>query len=109
MSWAGCKETGMKKYLLICALAVLAACAPSAKVKVTCDPLKEITLRQDMRKLWTDHTVWTRGYIIAALNGSFDADIVAERLLRNQDDIGKAVAGYYGAAAGDQLTGLLKE
>jgi hypothetical protein len=23
-------------------------------------------LRQDMRKLWTDHVVWTRDYIIAA-------------------------------------------
>ncbi len=24
-------------------------------------------LRQDMRKLWTDHVVWTREYIIAAV------------------------------------------
>ena len=26
-------------------------------------------LRQDMRKLWTDHVVWTRDYIIAAVAG----------------------------------------
>ena len=23
-------------------------------------------LKQDMRKLWTDHVVWTRAYIVAA-------------------------------------------
>jgi hypothetical protein len=29
--------------------------------------------------------------------------------MKNQEDIGRAVAAYYGAAAGDKLTGLLKE
>ena len=27
-------------------------------------------LKLSMRKLWTDHTVWTRDYIIAAVDGS---------------------------------------
>jgi hypothetical protein len=31
------------------------------------------------------------------------------RLLRNQDDIGDAIKPYYGRAAGNQLTALLKE
>jgi hypothetical protein len=66
-------------------------------------------LHQDMRKLWTDHVVWTRDYIIAAVGEQPDATAAANRLMKNQDDIGAAVAQYYGKAAGDQLTTLLKE
>ncbi len=68
-----------------------------------------ITLKQDMRKLWTDHVVWTRDYIIAALGDQPDAQAAANRLMKNQEDIGKAIATYYGAPAGQQLTTLLKE
>jgi hypothetical protein len=67
------------------------------------------TLRQDMRKLWTDHVIWTRNYIVAALGDQPDAQSAATRLMRNQEEIGAAVATYYGKAAGDQLTELLKE
>jgi hypothetical protein len=66
-------------------------------------------LHQDMRKLWTDHVVWTRDYIVAAVGDHPDATAAATRLMRNQDDIGAAVAGFYGKAAGDALTTLLKE
>src|SRR5690349_12912693 len=66
-------------------------------------------LKQDMRKLWTDHVVWTRDYIIAAVGDQPDAQAAAGRLMKNQEDIGTAVAAYYGKAAGDKLTALLKE
>lgn len=66
-------------------------------------------LREDMRKLWTDHVVWTRHYIIAAVGDRPDAQAAAARLMKNQEDIGTAVAAYYGAAAGERLTTLLKE
>lgn len=66
-------------------------------------------VRLALRKLWSDHVVWTRQYIVAAVGGTPDAGTAAERLLRNQEDIGAAVAGFYGQAAGDKLTGLLKE
>jgi hypothetical protein len=68
-----------------------------------------VTLKQDMRKLWTDHVVWTRDYIVAAVGDLPDAQAAASRLLKNQEDIGGAVAKYYGAPAGQQLTTLLKE
>lgn len=66
-------------------------------------------LRQDMRKLWTDHVSWTRSYIVAAVADQPDAQAAAGRLMKNQEEIGTAVATYYGKAAGDQLTTLLKE
>ncbi|HEU4891626.1 MAG TPA: hypothetical protein VFT47_08750 [Vicinamibacterales bacterium] len=67
------------------------------------------SLKQDMRKLWTDHVVWTRDYIVAAIADQPDAKAAADRLLKNQDDIGNAVAKFYGAPAGQQLTTLLTE
>ena len=67
------------------------------------------SLKQDMRKLWTDHVVWTREYIVAAIADQPDAKAAAARLLQNQEDIGNAIAKFYGAPAGQQLTTLLKE
>lgn len=66
-------------------------------------------LKQDMRKLWTDHVVWTRAYIVSAVADQPDAQAAAGRLMKNQEDIGNAVGKIYGAAAGQQLTTLLKE
>jgi hypothetical protein len=70
---------------------------------------KSAELHMAMRKLWTDHTVWTRNFIISALADSPDKTAVTNRLLRNQEDIGKALAPYYGGQAGGELTGLLKQ
>ena len=53
--------------------------------------------------------MWTRDYIIAAVGDQPDAQAAANRLMKNQEDIGNAVATFYGAAAGQQLTTLLKE
>jgi hypothetical protein len=62
-----------------------------------------------LRQLWSDHVIWTRLYIIAAVNGTPDAEAAAGRLLRNQEDIGDAIVPFYGADAGNALTGLLKD
>ena len=66
-------------------------------------------LKQDMRKLWTDHVVWTRDYVIAAVADTPDAPAALNRLMKNQDDLGNAVAKFYGDSAGKQLTTLLKD
>ena len=86
--------------------APLPASAQSAEKEMTSSAA---ALRQDMRKLWTDHVVWTRDYIVAAVGDQPDAQAAATRLMRNQDDIGAAVGKIYGAPAGQQLTTLLKE
>lgn len=67
-----------------------------------------VSLRIALRKLWSDHVVWTREYIVAAVAGTPDADAAAGRLLRNQEDIGAAIVPLYGKAAGAKLTSLLK-
>lgn len=69
----------------------------------------QVNLLTGMRKLWTDHTVYTRLYIISSLDNAPDTNVVAARLLKNQEDIGNAIKPIYGDAAGNQLTALLKE
>jgi hypothetical protein len=58
------------------------------------------TLRQDMRKLWSDHVIWTRMYVISAVGDQPDKKATTERLLKNQEDIGKAIGAYYGDEPG---------
>jgi hypothetical protein len=70
---------------------------------------KELALRQDMRKLWEDHVTWTRLAVISLTTDAPDTQATVGRLLRNQTDIGNAIKPFYGAAAGKQLTALLRE
>jgi hypothetical protein len=70
---------------------------------------KSVAFHAEMRKLWEDHVTWTRLAIISLESGTPDTDATVARLLRNQTDIGNAVKPFYGAAAGKQLTALLRE
>lgn len=71
-------------------------------------PEGEQELNVAMRGLWQDHVTWTRVYLISAIAGLPDNSQAAERLLRNQDDIGTAIVPFYGADAGADLAGLLR-
>ena len=76
--------------------------------KMLCNP-SVIDLRMAMRKLWEDHITYTRNYIISALADLEDAGKIAERLLRNQDDLGNAIKPIYGDDAGNKLAALLRD
>jgi hypothetical protein len=69
----------------------------------------EWSLYAGMRRLWSDHVIWTRQYVVAAVAGSPDAEAAAGRLLKNQEDIGNAIVPLYGKEAGAGLTDLLKQ
>lgn len=69
----------------------------------------QVDLKMTMRKLWEDHVTWTRMYIVSAAADAPDASLAAQRLLKNQEDIGNAIQPYYGNEAGDKLTVLLKD
>lgn len=72
-------------------------------------PMSAQEFHDTMRKLWEDHITWTRLYIVSFAADLPDTDVVAERLLQNQDDIGNAIRPIYGNEAGDQLTQLLRD
>lgn len=87
----------------------MTAVGASPALQGSTSPSSAQVLQQDMRKLWSDHVIWTRDYIVAAVADQPDQQAAANRLMKNQEDIGTAVAGYYGQAAGARLTELLKE
>lgn len=71
--------------------------------------MSHVELRNAMRMLWEEHIAYTRNFIISSLAGLEDAGPVAERLLRNQDDIGNAIKPVYGEEAGKKLSVLLRD
>ncbi|CAM3693896.1 hypothetical protein GCM10009865_40130 [Aeromicrobium ponti] len=82
----------------------------SAAAEKPCITQSEVNFENEFRRLWIDHVLWTSNYITSATTaGAEDQKQVLARLLKNQEDIGNAVKPYYGEAAGNKLTELLKE
>lgn len=88
---------------------IQAAAAQEQTVQNQCMSEAAVKLKGDLRKLWTDHAIWTRSYIVSALAGLKDQEKVLARLLKNQEDIGNAIKPYYGEEAGNKLAALLKD
>jgi len=86
-----------------------AATGPMHHHAVAAQTSKQLVLHDGMRKLWEDHITWTRLAIISFAGDLPDLPATEARLLRNQVDIGNAIKPFYGNAAGNQLTRLLKE
>lgn len=77
--------------------------------KKTVSTVSAATLKTNMRKLWEDHVTWTRNVILCLVDELPGTDQAIKRLLQNQVDIGNAIKPFYGEAAGNKLTKLLKE
>jgi hypothetical protein len=94
--------------LLLLLSIALAAISPvlTAQAKAKMDAQ---VFHDAMRKLWEDHITFTRLFIVSTFGDLPDQGATAERLLQNQEDIGDAIKPFYGDAAGEQLTALLRE
>lgn len=62
-----------------------------------------------MQRLWTDHAVWMRHYIVAAVDERPEAPEAAARLLRNADDIGHLLEDHYPRRAARRVAKLLRQ
>ena len=96
---------------LAAALSLLLAtehAAPAHAARTDTTSPKAAAFSASMAKLWEDHIVWTRMVIVDFAAGLPDLKAAETRLLRNQTDIGNAIKPYYGAAAGNALTQLLR-
>jgi len=69
----------------------------------------ELDLRLTMRKLWEDHVVWARCYIISVAADLRDLDATVQRIRENQAEISNAMMPFYGDAVGKTLKTLLLE
>jgi hypothetical protein len=101
----------MTRALMIFAAALAAAAVlAQASATATTAPVspRAVALRTSMDKLWEDHITWTRMVIVDFAAALPDLPTAEARLLRNQVDIGNAIKPYYGRAAGNKLTGLLR-
>ncbi len=101
----------MKKASIFLALAIALLTIPSCdddEVNVL-ESLQYQEFNHAMRDLWSDHVSWTRNVIINFVDDAPGKTEAVNRLLENQEDIGNAIKPYYGNAAGDTLTVLLKE
>jgi len=97
----------MLSLLLITALAVqYPPSTPKAATKEAA--VSRLAFHDRMRELWSDHIVYTRQFIVSTASALPDTAEAAQRLLRNQDEIGDAIKPYYGDAAGTQLASLLR-
>lgn len=94
----------------------MANCPITGSTMCRCDNKSAITiyeknasLKELLRKLFTDHAVYTKFYIESALSNQPDLVSIANRLFENQVEIGTNVGKIIGTKKGDQLTDLLKK
>lgn len=64
---------------------------------------------EQVEHLWCKTVDYTRNAIISILSGLEDIDAVIARIMSLQEDIGNAVAPYYGDEAATAVTSLLKQ
>src|SRR5947207_2425563 len=70
---------------------------------------KAIAFHDHMRALWEAHGSWTHMVIVSFVGNLPNLPAEERVLLHNQVAIGNAVKPYYGRAAGNKLTKLLKQ
>lgn len=92
--------------LLIAGLSTVFFSVNSVQAKAKTDSQ---AFHDSMRKLWEDHVTWTRLVIVSLSNNLPDTGPTVQRLLQNQADIGNSIKPFYGEAAGNQLTALLRD
>lgn len=69
----------------------------------------KIKIKLQMRKLWTDHAIFTRQFIVDLLDNLPSIDYTIDRLNKNQEQTGNCFRPFFGDVAADNIVFLLKE
>ena len=65
----------------------------------TCTNPEQLHIINTFRRLWDEHVVWTRSFVISSILELPDLQPVTKRLLRNPADFEKALRPFYGNSA----------
>ena len=93
--------------MFLVAVAILASFGGNAYAH-TEKPDAKFVLRQEMHRLWTGYAFWMRQYIVESIAGNGEVSAIGDRLLRNQEEFGFAVAQFYGIENSKKFADLLK-
>jgi len=90
------------------------SCQATGTKKCRCgkNAMKQILsndLRLTLRKVFSDHAVFTKFYLNSAMFGEPDSKVILKRLLENQVDIGETVEPIIGKDKSKKLIKLLTE
>ncbi|HYE67489.1 MAG TPA: hypothetical protein VEA58_02695 [Anaerovoracaceae bacterium] len=69
----------------------------------------QMNLMTELRKLWIEHILWTRLFIVSALAELPDLDATKKRLLRNPSDFANILEIFYGRQKAEVFRNLLEE
>jgi len=69
----------------------------------------QVELIGTFRKLWEQHIMWTRSFIISTAEGLDDLMLVTQRLLRNPSDFANVLKQYYNANAVEMFKNLFSD
>lgn len=70
---------------------------------------KQVDFRNTMRKLLSDHVVWSKTFVTSAVSGLPDADKALDRLKSNKNDIANALQPFYSTQDKNRIGELLDE
>lgn len=70
---------------------------------------RQIQLNNKFRELWFEHVMWTRSFLVSAVNDLKDLDAVTQRLLRNPADFADALRPIYGRQNAAKFESLLTD
>ena len=73
----------------------------------------ECSMKEKLRKVFTDHVIYTKAYLEKYCTPGDDAQketsVLLKRLLKNQEDIGSVVKSVIGVRKSEELVNLLKQ
>jgi hypothetical protein len=71
--------------------------------------LRQFELSNTLRRLWIEHVLWTRFFIVSTAFDLPDLQVVTQRLLQNPGDFARALKPLYGREIAAQFDRLLTD